>query len=94
MTPQSLGYNEWGMLLAWETSHVPERERERDCDLYNYMYFNIGREICTPHAVCVLVCTQLPDKADMVHDCIVQVHDCIVQVQSVSKNFRPSNLID
>ena len=41
MTPQSLGYNDWGMLLAWETSHVPEREREteRDCDLYNYMYY-------------------------------------------------------
>ena len=30
MTPQSLGYNELGMLLAWETSHVPRGERERD----------------------------------------------------------------
>ena len=30
MTPQSLGYNDWGMLLAWETSHVPRGERERE----------------------------------------------------------------
>ena len=29
MTPQSLGYNDWGMLLAWETSPVPGGERER-----------------------------------------------------------------
>ena len=47
MTPQSLGYNDWGMLLAWETSHVPRGEREREREIV----------ICT--ITCIMCSTHL-----------------------------------